>query len=347
MKKKGLIISTVVMVVVLIASLTTATYAWFSSTAAARISSLDIKTTASEGLRIASVKAGGSGNDTYYSGTMNLDGDNVWVGSASTYGESLDFSAAALASTYGCSGDGKYLVTAANEDGVANATGAIDSKGKPVQVINASKNVHYFELDFAVQITESVTRGATLKLSSLNVIANGAMGAASRIALYTSKAEGTEGQPGYAAQGKTSTAGLAADKLTNVLMAEPFANSKYSNGAWATTGSVVAPKVYDKAEAAAIAYDAANVSTDITKDPYNYIAGSAFYKATEGGDTETFTGIETNVLGEFTADANDAIYLRLVIWFEGEDAECISAWAGTGITVNMEFGYDQKPETTP
>lgn len=29
MKKKGLIISTVVMVVILIASLTTATYAWF------------------------------------------------------------------------------------------------------------------------------------------------------------------------------------------------------------------------------------------------------------------------------------------------------------------------------
>ena len=42
MKKKGLIISTVVMVVVLIASLTTATYAWFTTSASTSIKGFDV-----------------------------------------------------------------------------------------------------------------------------------------------------------------------------------------------------------------------------------------------------------------------------------------------------------------
>lgn len=53
MKKKGLIISTVVMVVVLIASLTTATYAWFSAQAQATVDDLAIKTEAATGLQLA------------------------------------------------------------------------------------------------------------------------------------------------------------------------------------------------------------------------------------------------------------------------------------------------------
>ena len=52
MKKKGLIISTVVMVVVLIASLTTATYAWFSTQAQAEIKNISVTTAATEGLQI-------------------------------------------------------------------------------------------------------------------------------------------------------------------------------------------------------------------------------------------------------------------------------------------------------
>ena len=42
MKKKGLIISTVVMVVVLIASLTTATYAWFTASNKTEIKGFDV-----------------------------------------------------------------------------------------------------------------------------------------------------------------------------------------------------------------------------------------------------------------------------------------------------------------
>lgn len=52
MKKKGLIISTVVMVVVLIASLTTATYAWFSSSATATVGQITMNVGASAQVQI-------------------------------------------------------------------------------------------------------------------------------------------------------------------------------------------------------------------------------------------------------------------------------------------------------
>lgn len=52
MKKKGLIISTVVMVIVLIASLTTATYAWFSSSAAAKVNDIQLNVGAASQVQI-------------------------------------------------------------------------------------------------------------------------------------------------------------------------------------------------------------------------------------------------------------------------------------------------------
>ena len=78
MKKKGLIISTVVMVVVLIASLTTATYAWFSSQAQATVDDLAITTQAATGLQIAMT---GTKNTltNLYSGDLSYE-NNTWNG---------------------------------------------------------------------------------------------------------------------------------------------------------------------------------------------------------------------------------------------------------------------------
>lgn len=75
MKKKGLIISTVVMVVVLIASLTTATYAWFSSSATATVSSITMNVGASSKVQI------GLGSGTNATGYINGEGLS-WTGDA-------------------------------------------------------------------------------------------------------------------------------------------------------------------------------------------------------------------------------------------------------------------------
>ncbi len=79
MKKKGLIISTVVMVVILIASLTTATYAWFSSTAEARIAPIGMTANAAEGILIG-VRADTTATTTTRDDFQN--GDVAWTASA-------------------------------------------------------------------------------------------------------------------------------------------------------------------------------------------------------------------------------------------------------------------------
>ena len=89
MKKKGLIISTVVMVVVLIASLTTATYAWFSAQASATVDDLSITTKAADGLQIAMTNTENSVADIV-SGNMNY-ANGKWEGDVNDWGSSLGF----------------------------------------------------------------------------------------------------------------------------------------------------------------------------------------------------------------------------------------------------------------
>ena len=87
MKKKGLIISTVVMVVVLIASLTTATYAWFTVSNRTTISGFDVSVVAGNAVNIG-VKTDnkhkvGAIDDDFMSGTV------TWTNAtAGTIGES-------------------------------------------------------------------------------------------------------------------------------------------------------------------------------------------------------------------------------------------------------------------
>ena len=68
MKKKGLIISTVVMVVVLIASLTTATYAWFTVSDKTTVSGFDVEVVSGNAVNI-----GLKVNNTYANGAIDTD----------------------------------------------------------------------------------------------------------------------------------------------------------------------------------------------------------------------------------------------------------------------------------
>ena len=93
MKKKGLIISTVVMVVVLIASLTTATYAWFTTSDKTTIEGFNVEVVSGNAVNIG-VKADNkhvsgkavtadmfyNGSVTYTNGTAGVLGGGSWVG---------------------------------------------------------------------------------------------------------------------------------------------------------------------------------------------------------------------------------------------------------------------------
>ena len=90
MKKKGLIVATIVMVLVLAVSLTTATYAWFSSQASATVDDLQITTAAAQGLQIAMSSDGERNTDALVSGELDYL-NNAWDGNPG-WGTYLGFS---------------------------------------------------------------------------------------------------------------------------------------------------------------------------------------------------------------------------------------------------------------
>lgn len=121
MKKKGLIISTVVMVVVLIASLTTATYAWFSSSATAKVDDISMAVGASSKVQIGmrkSTATSGTSVTEYKSGTITFaangamdTGEYEGLGNLLTTGISLDVTAGVGSSANGTTMDADYTKT--------------------------------------------------------------------------------------------------------------------------------------------------------------------------------------------------------------------------------------------
>ncbi|MDD4839817.1 MAG: hypothetical protein PHE93_04015 [Clostridia bacterium] len=101
MKKKGLLILPLAMMLIIAVALSTATYAWFAVSADAKISTLTVQTSASDGLQIASIydATAKSGSMTYNSTTK------AWDGATIGYGAELSFTTA-MASAYGVTGDG-------------------------------------------------------------------------------------------------------------------------------------------------------------------------------------------------------------------------------------------------
>lgn len=100
MKKKGLIISTVVMVVVLIASLTTATYAWFTASGSASVSDITFKVSAASDLVIGVSKnnsivtspqwASFVSDETEYNATVSAGNRGTWTGVTDGLGLSVN-----------------------------------------------------------------------------------------------------------------------------------------------------------------------------------------------------------------------------------------------------------------
>ncbi|MBQ9276686.1 MAG: hypothetical protein IJ226_03735, partial [Clostridia bacterium] len=98
MKKKGLIISTIVMVVVLIASLTTATYAWFTTTARAEVTAINVGVTTDAKVMIGVSKTNAFTTSTaiesnFMNGSVTFDAGSAsdkWSGGQEGLGTSIN-----------------------------------------------------------------------------------------------------------------------------------------------------------------------------------------------------------------------------------------------------------------
>ncbi len=92
MKKKGLIVATIVMVLVLAVSLSTATYAWFSSQAQATVEDLTVAVTPATGVEIAVYQG-----DSFYNGNMEYTKNTKsWSSDTEGFGTLVNFSSVEL-----------------------------------------------------------------------------------------------------------------------------------------------------------------------------------------------------------------------------------------------------------
>ena len=344
MKKKGLIISTVVMVVVLIASLTTATYAWFSVSASATINNISITTQASDGLVIASYDPSAT-DFVLYSGEVSATNaadyetsQNKFWGStdAAGFGSALNLSAGEsgkqIQNLYAASGDGVNLYMNSAEQQALNGQ-------KPANVVKAKANENYFVLDFILQSTAGTD--GTLFIKQLNVTpttTKANMAGALRVALFT---KAVVEQPE-----KVTTWTVADD---GKLLYDPYGAQKLNNGVWQTGNDIDTMKYVTGEGAYATNISAAGAFKTLWDTKYfaPTITGqpvaptSKQYGGTDGyADVASAKAGASTLFDLGTIGAGKFITMRLVIWFEGEDSACVQASAGGGIDITVNFGLD-------
>ena len=340
MKKKGLIISTIVMVVVLVASLTTATYAWFSQSASASIQDFQIVTKAVDGLSIGSYKVATT-ETTYYNGQLSLDTDQDWVNEsgANGMGQELKFNATGegpaslIANMMGASGDGTALYT--NADPAA----ALSNK-RPTSFAVAAKNVNYLQMDIALQNVSTRTADIYIKEIDVTPTASSKMAGSLRFAVFAQATEPTNAAP---FNRSVSTNGK--------FLYDPYGTIGYDGVAtWSTSKADTTTVQYITAisnegaptwsgdqHALATDWSGKYITATLTQNTHWTAAGGP--TTTELAKTWSDSDTETVLLSNATQ--GQYVYLSIIVWFDGEDNACIQAFAGGGISISMKFALDE------
>ena len=336
MKKKGLIISTIVMVVVLIASLTTATYAWFSASASAKVDAIDISTTAAEGLEIALNTA----VDTYYSGSITFENGALSSGTEG-FGASLTMASGV--------GNMQHAVTKAVADTrypyIVKTAGTVPSG----TVVSG--------------VYENATGGSALETAAIEALA---VDTVVYVAYTTgtflvpiSYADGTSNPNSYGiAQVNTNYLWLpivirtTSAGITNIYYKVTLTPKNKS------TGGIKADMMPGMAAASRITYskDSSGSSTLTEHAPFSSWAasGSTLVSSVDGGSQKKYSQVAAQykkyvyygllVAGTTAQDQGTEFPLEIFCWIEGTDAQCINATAGSGYTITIEFSYN-KAET--
>ena len=362
MKKKGLIISTVVMVVVLIASLTTATYAWFSSTAQVTVNDLSITTIAADGLQIA-LK---NGENSYVSGTDLTYQNGVWAGSSDTWGSQLQFR------EFTQDGDNEGVVEFAGmTDAVTRVADA--NKAYVVDKGNATTFTYANYKDVTLYSAETCREG------DIVWTANGAEGT------WATAFDGVTGNKLFAKfpqntflvptgyDAAIQPTGFRAAKInvdyaflpivvraTNADVMQIFYQvtvtpsvstipADFQPGMAAASRIVINENVSEEQYRKNInPYDDAKMTDTMMVDKTSnskYTNTSAY----------TYTGF---IYNGYTAPVGDGQAtkvaagtgektLYLMVWIEGNDPECANTTAGSGMTIKVQIDYTKLDTTTP
>lgn len=333
MKKKGLIISTVVMVVVLIASLTTATYAWFTQSSVTTIEGFNLTVEASTAVSIGLKK-----NCTYTAAADGLSQD-LFVNGECTFSGAAGTLAGS--SWGGTAGLGPAIQHNIKYDKVLGAVGVTTEPDlTALTEINTSKFPTTLAAD--AKIVRAV-KGEDGKLSDVALaVANGytvgsGEGAQTLMADYA-----------YLFLGVTPAKALKEGSNNVYIVVQ-------ANGNGSTLGLAAAMHVAYRLNGEAEwhdvdVFDAAglhqadsrtnqNAIVEVPMDLTNNLNG---LEGTAAGDPikTTFPRAQmvTIPLEQYAMGATNIDQLELVIYMAGSDGDCVDAAKGVTINVGIFFG---------
>ncbi len=194
MKKKGLIISTVVMVVVLIASLTTATYAWFTAAKNVQVNDINLSVKSSAQVNVGVKFGTGSTYNDYYYNTVSVPetkqtaGANAntveWTGTDIGLGATLTFDGLELGGskavgtsshdadwnkedkkvddTTDMLGANKYVIVADGRQGEGNINNQVSYESGSVALAEANKD--YLNATIGIEANKENLKGMFAKV---------------------------------------------------------------------------------------------------------------------------------------------------------------------------------------
>ncbi len=337
MKKKGLIISTVVMVVVLIASLTTATYAWFTVSSTTTVDGFNLEVVSSNILNI-----GLKANTTYEddaSASSFVSGNCTYAGTAGS-----------LTGTW--TGDSGLAATVSHNIIYSNVSKAVG--------VTTAANV----TDATIANTTAFPNSAPMPENATIIAAQKGESAGALTQQTAAVANGTK------SNGADITADISADFAYLFLGASPTAeietgtNKLYiviqTTGNGTTIGISAGMHVAYRLNGAEnwtdvdvfgeTAYTATRTSTTC-EVPFN-IAGTGTGNVTAGdisgnyNDTTnktSLTGAAVTAIELSDGLAIGAIdQIELVIYLAGSDTNCIDAAKGVKVNVGIFFGAQAK-----
>lgn len=358
MKKKGLIISTVVMVVVLLASLTTATYAWIQPSSVVNVDTIDFAVAAGADMIIGvhennSVGGVGASGTTatanmFYSGattytkqaTFDLPG--TWSGTTKALGSNVDLNGLNLQNITKAVGTGTFTGTpgtwstgdnpvytaGSNLGGTADAafsntnykTGMIKAEGSGPSVNADTIDTAWKQYDYLDVVFGVQATKNDLQSMTCYVTIN---------PTTTSNIIGMNAAIHVAyevvtPQSTTSTVGT----LTDV--------DVYGDTNYATTVDQITNTVYNNAKTA---YDAVK---ELPSSGLECLGGDS--TATVNPGALTLAIDLKKVTGEEVISMTDIYQLHLVIYIAGFDNDCCEGAKGVGSTINITFAGVSKPK---
>lgn len=344
MKKKGLIISTVVMVVVLIASLTTATYAWFTVSNKTTISGFDVSVVAGNAINIG-VKTNnkhkvGAIDDDFMSGTVTWTNatagtigetaggwSNGTIGLSSTLDHQIKWGAQTKA-VGAMVGATNTLPTATSSYGFIG-NGTFNNKSETGKANNIPENSHLF-LNAA-----NLDKGTTL-LPPTAAYAN--------LTPAIGENEATNGDYAYLFLGASPTKKLKTNTLiivldgsgspgsnVGILAAVHVAYRITKHGG--TTSAWLEQEFFPNANYRSTLLSQTTDWTEPEKAAYS----TAF--ATQGGQTVTAPPNKAGIIRitDLSLNQNDIDQIEMIIYLAGADDDCIDTGKNAGGTIRMFF----------